>query len=213
MFKRLLLFPAPDAAPRLAHVGYEETAWGRARARPSRPPRAAGRLFVFGHRVHAARAQTAKETVPGGLPLCCVKRCFASSSPVVHVAGAVPISPAGDDLVAAGHYLKRTFAPAAAGKGRDELSGTIDFLTQYTRTHFIHEEELQMRYGYPDYANHKRFHETFIKVVERLAARLKEEGATPQLMTEINKQMVVWLLNHIKCEDARVAEHIQSLQS
>lgn len=124
----------------------------------------------------------------------------------------------GNPLIDAEHKeliqaINRLLEACAAGKGRDELSGTIDFLTQYTRTHFIHEEELQMRYGYPDYANHKRFHETFIKVVERLAARLKEEGATPQLMTEINKQMVVWLLNHIKCENARVAEHIQSLQS
>ena len=97
----------------------------------------------------------------------------------------------------------------ATGKGGDELSGTIDFLTGYTRTHFRHEEALQLRYGYPDYANHKRFHETFIKVVEDLAARLKEEGATAQLLTEMNKRLVGWLLNHIKTEDVKVARHIQ----
>lgn len=108
--------------------------------------------------------------------------------------------------------INRLLEACAAGKGGEELSGTIDFLTQYTKTHFRHEEGLQLRYGYPDYANHKRFHETFFKVVENLAARLKEEGATPQLMTDMNKQLAGWLLNHIKTEDARVAKHIQSQQ-
>ena len=108
--------------------------------------------------------------------------------------------------------INRLLEACAAGKGGEELSGTIDFLTQYTKTHFRHEEGLQLRYGYPDYANHKRFHETFFKVVENLAGRLKEEGATPQLMTDMNKQLAGWLLNHIKTEDVRVAKHIQSQQ-
>ncbi len=106
--------------------------------------------------------------------------------------------------------VNRLLEACASGKGGEELSGTIDFLTQYTMTHFRHEEALQLQYGYPDYASHKRYHETFIKVVENLASRLKEEGATAQLLMEINKQMAGWLLNHIKTEDTRVARHIQS---
>lgn len=108
--------------------------------------------------------------------------------------------------------INRLLEACAFGKGGEELSSTIDFLTQYTKTHFRHEEGLQLRYGYPDYANHKRFHETFMKVVENLAARLKTEGATPQLMTDMNKQLAGWLLNHIKTEDVRVARHIQAQQ-
>ena len=109
--------------------------------------------------------------------------------------------------------INRLLEACAAGKGGEELSSTMDFLTQYTKTHFRHEEQLQLRYGYPDYPNHKRFHEAFIKVVEQLASRLKEEGITPELMTEMNKQLAGWLLNHIKTEDVRVAKHIQNSQS
>lgn len=108
--------------------------------------------------------------------------------------------------------INRLLEACAAGKGGEELSSTMDFLTQYTKTHFRHEEQLQLRYGYPDYPNHKRFHEAFIKVVEQLASRLKEEGITPELMTEMNKQLAGWLLNHIKTEDVRVAKHIQNSQ-
>lgn len=106
--------------------------------------------------------------------------------------------------------VNRLLEACATGKGGDELAGTIDFLTEYTMTHFSHEEGLQLRYGYPDYPNHKKFHETFIKVVENLSTRLKAEGATPQLITEMNKQLAGWLLNHIKTEDARVAKYIQN---
>lgn len=107
----------------------------------------------------------------------------------------------------------RLLEACAAGKGRSELANTVDFLTQYTKTHFSHEEALQVRYRYPDYANHKRYHETFIKIVENLSSRLKTEGPTVQLVAEINKQLAGWLINHIKTEDAKVAKHIQGRMS
>lgn len=109
--------------------------------------------------------------------------------------------------------INRLLEACATGKGEKELSNTLDFLTQYTITHFRHEESLQVQYGYPDYSNHKRFHETFFKVVENLATNLKAEGATPRLMEDMNKQLVGWLLNHIKTEDVKVARHIQNCQS
>lgn len=109
--------------------------------------------------------------------------------------------------------VNRLLEACATGKGEKELGSTLDFLTQYTITHFRHEEALQVQYGYPDYPNHKRFHEAFFKVVESLAASLKTEGATAQLVEDINKQLVGWLLNHIRTEDAKVAKHIQNCQS
>lgn len=109
--------------------------------------------------------------------------------------------------------INQLLEACATGKGERELSGTLDFLMQYTMTHFRHEEALQVQYAYPDYTNHKRYHETFFKVVENLVANLKAEGPTPRLMEDINKQMVGWLLNHIKTEDVKVAKHIQTCQS
>ena len=106
--------------------------------------------------------------------------------------------------------INRLLEACAAGKGGEELGRTVDFLYEYTKTHFSHEEALQVRYGYPDYVNHKQFHDTFIKIVEHLADRLKAEGPTVELVTEINKQLAGWLLNHIKTEDVKVARYIKS---
>lgn len=104
----------------------------------------------------------------------------------------------------------RLLTACAAGRGRAELGQTVDFLSQYTKTHFRHEEALQLQSNYPDFANHQQLHAGFIRTVEKLAARLKEEGPTVQLVGEFNKQLGGWLINHIKSEDAKVARHIQS---
>lgn len=109
--------------------------------------------------------------------------------------------------------INRLLAACAAGKQHQELNSTLDFLMQYTVTHFRHEEALQEQYGYPDYPNHKRFHEAFFQVVDGLASSLKAEGPTPALMEAMNKQLTGWLLNHIKTEDMKVARHVQACHS
>ena len=53
----------------------------------------------------------------------------------------------------------------AAEIGGSELEQTVEFLNHYTKTHFQHEEALQLQYKYPDYINHKRYHDAFIRVV------------------------------------------------
>ncbi|WMI81315.1 bacteriohemerythrin [Anaerotignum sp. MB30-C6] len=96
----------------------------------------------------------------------------------------------------------------SSGKGRNEIANTVDFLNQYTKTHFAHEQILQQKYKYPDFENHKKYHEGFIKVVEDFTTRLKANGPTIQLVGEINMQLGSWLINHIKREDVKVAKHI-----
>ncbi|SHJ91028.1 hemerythrin [Hathewaya proteolytica DSM 3090] len=100
-------------------------------------------------------------------------------------------------------------AACSSGKGRSEIEHTVDFLNQYTKTHFAHEQVLQIKSKYPDFVNHKRYHDEFIKVVDNITGRLKTEGATVQLVAEINKQLGNWLVNHIKREDTKVAKHIK----
>lgn len=107
--------------------------------------------------------------------------------------------------------VNRLLEACAAGRGQEELNRIVDFLVQYTQTHFAHEEQLQQRYGYPDYQSHHQYHQAFGKAAENLARRLKEEGGTAQLASRLNKQLVSWLINHIKMEDAKVARYIQKV--
>lgn len=97
------------------------------------------------------------------------------------------------------------------GKGRNSLKETTSFLYDYTEKHFADEEKLQIASRYPDYVNHKQYHEGFKKVVRDLMAQLDAEGPTVVLVGKVNSSIAGWLLNHIKKEDVKVAAHIRSI--
>jgi len=98
------------------------------------------------------------------------------------------------------------------GKGRDSLNSTAQFLYDYTSKHFADEEKLQIASNYPDYQNHKRYHEEFKKVVRDLIAELDKDGPTIAMVGKMNTSIGGWFINHIKVQDAKVAAHIRSTQ-
>ncbi len=106
---------------------------------------------------------------------------------------------AADDLIQA----------CGKGKGRDEIAHAVDFLSNYTKTHFAHEELLQVKYKLPEYETHKAWHQAYVKEIEALAAKLKIEGATIAMVSEVNAKVGI-LLTHIKTMDLKLAKHIQN---
>lgn len=97
----------------------------------------------------------------------------------------------------------------AKGKGRAEIQTTLDFLNNYVVKHFGDEEKLQLQSKYPDYTNHKKYHETFKQTVRDIDAEYKRDGATIVFVSKVNQSIAGWLLNHIKREDVKVAQHIK----
>ena len=94
------------------------------------------------------------------------------------------------------------------GKGRDKILETMQFLQDYTIKPFGDEEALQKRTGYPDYPNHKKYHETFKKTVKDIIAEMKTTGPTVALVAKVNTSIASWFINHIKREDTKVAKHV-----
>jgi hemerythrin len=113
------------------------------------------------------------------------------------------------ELIAA---INNLLDSCSQGKGRAALSDTAKFLYNYTSKHFADEEKLQLASKYPDYANHKQYHEGFKQVVMDIINQLDKEGPTIVLVGKVNSSIAGWLLNHIKREDVKVAEHIRSAQ-
>lgn len=112
------------------------------------------------------------------------------------------------ELIAA---INNLLEACSQGKGRAVLSDTAKFLYDYTSKHFADEEKLQLASKYPDYANHKQYHEGFKQVVREIIAQIDKEGPTIVLVGKVNSSIAGWLLNHIKREDVKVAAHIRSV--
>jgi hemerythrin len=99
------------------------------------------------------------------------------------------------------------------GKGKEEIFKTLDFLTGYTIMHFSTEEKLQVRYDYPDYLIHKRYHDEFKITVGELTQRLIKEGPTEEMIGVVTTTIGDWLLNHIKGDDFRMAAYVKSKEN
>lgn len=94
------------------------------------------------------------------------------------------------------------------GLGRKELFSTVDFLVEYTKQHFSEEEALQLKYQYPKYEFHRTQHQNFTQTVLEICEKLKQEGATLQLLSRVNQEMGDWLIHHILTEDKDLANYI-----
>ena len=108
---------------------------------------------------------------------------------------------AADDLVEA----------CSQGKGRQVINDAVEFLVNYTKTHFTHEESLQQQYKFPAYQAHRAWHQGYIKKIEDVAAKLKAEGPTIAIVAEVNNR-VSELITHIKTMDLKLAQHIKGVQ-
>jgi hemerythrin len=96
------------------------------------------------------------------------------------------------------------------GQSAEAVGPTLDFLISYTKRHFADEEALQKQSNYPDFPNHRKLHESLLKVVSDLAAEMKKGGPTPVLVNNLVRNVGDWLVNHIQKEDAKVAAHLKN---
>jgi hemerythrin len=100
----------------------------------------------------------------------------------------------------------------AETKEAEAFKKSLDFLNDYTIKHFFEEEQLQQKYNYPDYPNHKKLHEGFKETVREMYRTYIMKGINEELVGEIKSKIGGWLVSHIKVEDVKLAAHIRSKQ-
>jgi len=105
--------------------------------------------------------------------------------------------------------MNRLIAACMEGSyGQEQAEELLRFLQDYTATHFADEEAVMLRYEYPDYAEHRNEHQQFKNNLTEFEKRLREEGASPELLTRFNHLLVDWLTDHISSVDRRLGKFI-----
>ncbi|MDD2928983.1 MAG: bacteriohemerythrin [Sideroxydans sp.] len=85
------------------------------------------------------------------------------------------------------------------------INHVLGELVDYTLSHFSFEEELQEKANYPFSKAHKRVHEIFTKRVGEFQQRAAGgENVAPELLSMLK----IWLVNHIKGDDADYVEAV-----
>ncbi|MDR0936759.1 MAG: bacteriohemerythrin [Oscillospiraceae bacterium] len=109
--------------------------------------------------------------------------------------------------------LNQLIDACATGKGRASIDGFVKNVADYTAKHFADEERLQQDSKYPDYVNHKRYHDAFKTTVATVAREISAQGPTISMVGKVNNDIAGWLIKHIKNEDSKVAKHVKTVNS
>lgn len=92
----------------------------------------------------------------------------------------------------------------------EDIFNVIEELKTYTIYHFNTEEDLFVKYDYPDYDSHKKEHDDFIEYVESVDFGAINESQK-QFLKELLGKIVQWVFNHILTTDYLYKNHMIKL--
>lgn len=88
-----------------------------------------------------------------------------------------------------------------------QVAELLESLIDYTMNHFIAEEELMQRFGYPDFVPHKAQHDEFnARIMDMLQ---RHEGGEVSGVEALDL-LVNWLINHIGVLDNQYVDLLKS---
>ena len=93
------------------------------------------------------------------------------------------------------------------------IKDAIDFLANYTITHFKHEESLMDESAYPLAHIHKRQHADFVADVVALMKMVDGENDDKINRTTIENVIINWLIDHVLGSDKILAAHYREWAS
>jgi len=105
----------------------------------------------------------------------------------------------------------------AAGKARDRVDGTLDFLVSYSIKHLrdMEEERSRLQLQYPFRFSDHHLHVNLINFVAELEEKLKHDGPSLELREKIAlflKDALVNLVNHINREkEVQIASELDTI--
>jgi hemerythrin len=99
------------------------------------------------------------------------------------------------------NILNRLFIAVSQREGSKVISGILEALTSYTKTHFSLEERLMHQAAYADIDAHMLEHKKLIEQLDQLCKRHQEEEKP--IYFEILRFLKHWLKEHIKGVDTK----------
>lgn len=88
------------------------------------------------------------------------------------------------------------------GEGITTIRNALKALNDYCKIHFRNEEMYMERIGYPDIDHHKKCH---AELIERMTVTVTNTDNLNDLVHQLKRLMVVWVIEHIINEDKNIA--------
>jgi hemerythrin len=104
------------------------------------------------------------------------------------------------------------FEAGQKGEGKGFMLQMLDFLSEYTKTHFRDEEKYMESIKYPELEAQKKAHAYFEQELAQLRKDYTESGGSLVLLVKANKMIVDWLTKHISSMDKKIGEYAAALK-
>jgi hemerythrin len=95
--------------------------------------------------------------------------------------------------------INKLFDAMERREGHSALGAILNELTDYTVTHFHHEEEAMKKYNFPGFDAHKKEHENFVSKVAD--TKKKYEEGSIMLTIPLIDFLTTWIKEHILKSD------------
>ena len=89
-----------------------------------------------------------------------------------------------------------------------DLAEVLEGLRRYGETHFQTEEGLLAAAGYPDLAEHQKFHDAFRAWLDGVMEAYQPSGDDVAVRRDIHHYLCVWLANHLLVQDQAFASWV-----
>lgn len=96
-----------------------------------------------------------------------------------------------------------------AGKSRENICKLLEFLEDYTTSHFQAEEALMEKHGYKGISYHQAQHERFIRELKGNNKYMDCDKPELKQISAILNSLQKWLVNHVMQEDKEFARTIK----
>ncbi|MEJ2158790.1 MAG: hemerythrin family protein [Desulfobacteraceae bacterium] len=87
------------------------------------------------------------------------------------------------------------------GERVDKIKGAVKALSDYSKIHFRNEEAYMERIRYPAREEHKARH---LELIDRMNAVITQNTKLDDLVHQLKRLMVVWVIEHIIHEDKKI---------
>lgn len=97
----------------------------------------------------------------------------------------------------------------AAGQTQERIISTLDFLADYTDTHFATEEKFMAAMAFAGLPDHQAKHADLKATVADMVRDFREDGVSQQLANAIQTLLNNWLIKHIQEMDRAYADAVR----
>ena len=90
------------------------------------------------------------------------------------------------------------------GTGQESLQEALEFMANYTVSHFATEEHYMRTYEFPGYAEHKQAHDDLTAEVLAFIGQYSTQGVSTELLVSVILKLGNWTRDHIRDMDKQM---------